>query len=178
MPIRIGRAADTECRAYRPQVRQSQESREVGGGILQSCAAFDCKEKARQRVFAARHSPSTGGSEFFGPLWPPRRMHRGVSDVQSLAQLVGMPKLEGPQTIAEQFERYLAEYDNYDYFFIHYKYTDMYGEDGNFAAKRKAIEELDAALPILLRRRPDVLAITGDHRHLASSKVIPGTHNL
>jgi 2,3-bisphosphoglycerate-independent phosphoglycerate mutase len=82
---------------------------------------------------------------------------------KGLAQLVGMTKLEGAQTIAEQFERYLAEYDNYDYFFIHFKYTDMYGEDGNFAAKRKAIEELDAALPILLRRRPDVLAITGDH---------------
>jgi len=82
---------------------------------------------------------------------------------KGLAQLVGMTKLEGPQTIAEQFERYLKEYDNYDYFFIHYKYTDMYGEDGNFAAKRKAIEELDAALPILLRKKPDVLAITGDH---------------
>ena len=65
--------------------------------------------------------------------------------------------------IAEQFERYLAEYDNYDYFFIHYKYTDMHGEDGNFLAKKKAIEEFDAALPILLRKRPDVLAITGDH---------------
>ena len=82
---------------------------------------------------------------------------------KGLAQLVGMTKLEGPQTIAEQFERYLAEYDNFDFFFIHYKYTDMYGEDGNFAAKRKAIEEFDAALPILLRKKPDVLAITGDH---------------
>jgi 2,3-bisphosphoglycerate-independent phosphoglycerate mutase len=82
---------------------------------------------------------------------------------KGLAQLVGMTKLEGPQTIAEQFERYLAEYDNYDYFFIHYKYTDMYGEDGNFPAKRKAIEDLDAALPILLRKKPDVLAVTGDH---------------
>jgi 2,3-bisphosphoglycerate-independent phosphoglycerate mutase len=39
----------------------------------------------------------------------------------------------------------------------------MYGEDGNFAAKKKAIEDFDAALPILLRKRPDVLAITGDH---------------
>ncbi len=82
---------------------------------------------------------------------------------KGLAQLVGMTKLEGPQTIAEQFERYADEYGNYDYFFIHYKYTDMYGEDGNFSAKKKAIEDFDAALPILLRRKPDVLAITGDH---------------
>ena len=82
---------------------------------------------------------------------------------KGLAQLVGMTKVEGPQTIAEQFERYLAEYDNYDYFFIHYKYTDMHGEDGNFEAKKKAIEEFDAALWILLQKRPDVLVITGDH---------------
>jgi 2,3-bisphosphoglycerate-independent phosphoglycerate mutase len=82
---------------------------------------------------------------------------------KGLAQLVGMTKLEGPQSIAEQFERYLKEYANYDYFFIHFKYPDMYGEDGNFDAKKKAIEELDAALPILLRKRPEVLAVTGDH---------------
>jgi len=82
---------------------------------------------------------------------------------KGLSQLVGMVKIEGPQTIKEQFERYLAEYDNYDFFFIHYKYTDKAGEDGNFAAKRKAIEDFDAALPILLRKMPDVLAITGDH---------------
>jgi len=82
---------------------------------------------------------------------------------KGLAQLVGMKKIEGPQTIAEQFQRYVAEFENYDYFFIHYKYTDMYGEDGNFDAKKKAIEEFDAALPILLKNKPDVLAITGDH---------------
>jgi len=82
---------------------------------------------------------------------------------KGLAQLVGMKKIEGPATIAEQFERYLKEYDNFDFFFIHYKYTDKFGEDGNFAAKKKAIEDFDAALPILLRKKPDVLAITGDH---------------
>ncbi len=82
---------------------------------------------------------------------------------KGLAQLVGMTKIEGPQTIAEQFERYVKEYDKYDYFFIHYKYTDKAGEDGNFAAKVKAIEDLDAALPILMAKKPDVLAITGDH---------------
>ena len=82
---------------------------------------------------------------------------------KGLAQLVGMKKIEGPQTIREQFERYVAEYDRHDYFFIHYKYTDKSGEDGNFEAKKKAIEELDAALPVLLSKRPHVLAITGDH---------------
>jgi len=82
---------------------------------------------------------------------------------KGLAQLVGMRKIEGPQTMAEQFERYLTEYGNYDFFFIHYKYTDKAGEDGSFAAKKKAIEDFDAALPILLKKKPDVLAITGDH---------------
>lgn len=82
---------------------------------------------------------------------------------KGLSQLVGMKKIEGPQSIAEQFERYLTEYANYDFFFIHYKYTDKAGEDGNFSAKKRAIEDFDAALPILLKKRPDVLAITGDH---------------
>src|SRR5437667_6625035 len=82
---------------------------------------------------------------------------------KGLAQLVGMRKLEGSLTIAQQFDRYLAEYDNYNFFFIHYKYTDMHGEDGNFEGKKKAIEDFDAALPILMKKKPDVLAITGDH---------------
>lgn len=82
---------------------------------------------------------------------------------KGLAQLVGMQKIEGSQTIEEQFSSYLAEYDRHDFFFIHYKYTDMYGEDGNFVAKVRAIEDFDAALPTLLRKKPDVLAITGDH---------------
>jgi 2,3-bisphosphoglycerate-independent phosphoglycerate mutase len=82
---------------------------------------------------------------------------------KGLSQLVGMKKIEGPQSIAEQFERYLTAYDNFGFFFIHYKYTDKAGEDGNFAAKKEAIEAFDAALPILLKKRPDVLAITGDH---------------
>ena len=82
---------------------------------------------------------------------------------QGLAKLVGMNKEVGPQSISDQFSRYLEVYDRYDYFFIHYKYTDMYGSGGNFEGKKKAIEDLDAALPILMKKRPDVLAITGDH---------------
>src|SRR5439155_24634186 len=70
---------------------------------------------------------------------------------KGLAQLVGMTKLEGPQTIAEQFERYLAEYDQYDFFFIHYKYTDMHGEEGNFEDKKEPSEDFDGGRPILFR---------------------------
>ncbi len=82
---------------------------------------------------------------------------------KGLAQLVGMTRIEGTRTIREQFARYLQIYNEYDFFFIHYKHTDMYGEDGNFDAKKQAIEELDEALPVLLEKRPEVLAITGDH---------------
>lgn len=89
---------------------------------------------------------------------------------KGLAQLVGMEKIEGPQSIREQFETYVKEHDNYDYFFIHYKYTDKHGEDGNFDAKKKAIEDLDAALPVLLGKKPDVLVITGDHSTPVSMK--------
>lgn len=89
---------------------------------------------------------------------------------KGLAQLVGMTKLEGAQTITEQFETYKKEYDNYDFFFIHYKYTDKAGEDGNFEAKKKAIEDFDAALPILMEKKPDVLVITGDHSTPCSMK--------
>jgi 2,3-bisphosphoglycerate-independent phosphoglycerate mutase len=82
---------------------------------------------------------------------------------KGLAQLVGMTRIEGPQTIAAQFERYLEIHADFDFFFIHYKYTDKAGEDGDFNAKIRAIEEFDAALPILLVNKPDVIAITGDH---------------
>lgn len=82
---------------------------------------------------------------------------------KGLAQLVGMAKLEGFQSIEEQFRSYLSEREQYDFFFIHFKASDMHGEDGNFEAKKRAIEELDGALPILLQKKPDVLAITGDH---------------
>src|SRR5207247_3506001 len=37
---------------------------------------------------------------------------------KGLSQLVGMAKIEGPQTIAEQFEKYLELHDRFDFFFI------------------------------------------------------------
>ena len=59
-----------------------------------------------------------------------------------------------------RFERLWA---HYDFFFLHYKYTDSTGEDGNFAAKVETIERLDAEVPRIRALGPDVLIVTGDH---------------
>jgi 2,3-bisphosphoglycerate-independent phosphoglycerate mutase len=54
-------------------------------------------------------------------------------------------------------------WNDYDFFFIHFKYTDSTGEDGNFEAKAKRSEELDAAIPSITALKPTVLIVTGDH---------------
>jgi 2,3-bisphosphoglycerate-independent phosphoglycerate mutase len=51
----------------------------------------------------------------------------------------------------------------YDFFFVHFKYTDSTGEDGNFPAKVEMIERLDAEIPKVRALKPDVLIVTGDH---------------
>jgi 2,3-bisphosphoglycerate-independent phosphoglycerate mutase len=43
------------------------------------------------------------------------------------------------------------------------KKTDAAGEDGNFDAKRAAIEETDAFIPRLVEKNPEVLVVTSDH---------------
>lgn len=84
-------------------------------------------------------------------------MYRG------LARLVGMTVVEPGKTLADQFEVARQEWGKYDFFFIHYKYTDSTGEDGNFAKKVSMIEALDAEIPKLMGLNPDVLIVTGDH---------------
>jgi 2,3-bisphosphoglycerate-independent phosphoglycerate mutase len=92
-------------------------------------------------------------------------MYRGVS------QLVGMDqiKFEG-ETPTDEFKAVADHWNDYDFFFVHIKKTDSYGEDGNFDGKVKVIEGVDAALPGLLALKPDVLIITGDHSTPAKLK--------
>ncbi len=85
-------------------------------------------------------------------------MYKGVS------RLIGMDVIEvegeGPKA---EFETAGKHWQDYDFFFIHIKKTDSYGEDGNLDAKAKIIEGVDQALPTLLDLKPDVLIVTGDH---------------
>ncbi|MDX1964869.1 MAG: 2,3-bisphosphoglycerate-independent phosphoglycerate mutase [Pirellulales bacterium] len=82
---------------------------------------------------------------------------------KGLARLVGMNLLGKCQTLAEQIDTLKQYWEQYDFFFIHFKYTDSTGEDGNFPAKVQRIEELDAALPGITALNPTVLIVTGDH---------------
>jgi len=82
---------------------------------------------------------------------------------KGLAHLVGMEIIGQAQTLAEQMDVLAANWSKYDFFFIHFKYTDSTGEDGNFDAKVKKIEELDAAIPRITALKPKVLIVTGDH---------------
>jgi 2,3-bisphosphoglycerate-independent phosphoglycerate mutase len=84
-------------------------------------------------------------------------MYRG------LAKLVSMetPSLEG--SVEDEINFLKQEYGRYDFFFVHVKKVDSYGEDGNFEGKAARIEEFDQLLPMILQLKPDVLIITGDH---------------
>ena len=84
-------------------------------------------------------------------------MYRG------LARLVSMDVLDAGQTLDEQMDRLKAAWDDYDFFFVHFKYTDSTGEDGNFDAKVERTEQVDGCIPAIEALGPDVLIVTGDH---------------
>jgi 2,3-bisphosphoglycerate-independent phosphoglycerate mutase len=82
---------------------------------------------------------------------------------KGLARLAGMTLVGRAQSLDEQIETLAGCWNDYDFFFLHFKYTDSTGEDGNFSEKVRRTEELDSAIPRIERLRPDVLIVTGDH---------------
>ncbi len=84
-------------------------------------------------------------------------MYRG------LARLVGMntPVVNG--TVEDQISFLKEHYNEYDFFFLHVKKVDSYGEDGNFEGKAQRLEEFDKLLPEILKLNPEVVVVTGDH---------------
>ncbi len=82
---------------------------------------------------------------------------------KGLARLAGMTLVGEATTLAEQLDTLAACWNDFDFFFLHFKYTDSTGEDGAFERKVERIEELDAAIPRIESLGPDVLIVTGDH---------------
>jgi len=84
-------------------------------------------------------------------------MYRGI------CRLLGM---EVPPVGDRQGQLRLLEerFEEFDFAYFHVKETDSRGEDGDFQAKVRVIEEVDReVLPRVLALNPDVLVITGDH---------------
>ena len=92
-------------------------------------------------------------------------MYRG------LGRLVGMQVLKTGETIEGEIETLRKNFDRSDFFFLHIKKTDSYGEDGNFAKKVQVIEHSDKLLPRIRKLGFDVIAVTGDHSTPAVMKV-------
>lgn len=84
-------------------------------------------------------------------------MYRGVS------KLVGMDSPPAPDSYEGEIDLLEENWNDYDFFFVHIKKTDSYGEDGSFDKKVHEIEKVDALLPRILALDPSVLIITGDH---------------
>ena len=84
-------------------------------------------------------------------------MYRG------LASVANMEIIPTGTTFADEVDTLQANWDNHDFFFIHYKPADAAGEDGDFDAKVKRLEELDVHIPRILELQPDVLMVAGDH---------------
>jgi 2,3-bisphosphoglycerate-independent phosphoglycerate mutase len=82
---------------------------------------------------------------------------------KGLARLVGMQIVGEAKTLDEEIQLLERHWSAYDFFFIHFKYTDSSGEDGDFAAKVRRTEEVDAVMPRITALKPDVLIVTGDH---------------
>jgi 2,3-bisphosphoglycerate-independent phosphoglycerate mutase len=89
-------------------------------------------------------------------------MYRG------LAKLVGMTVLDTGTSYDDQLATLRDCWKEFDFFFVHYKYADSAGEDGNFEAKTAALEAFDRYVPALQDLGADVLIIAGDHSTPAS----------
>ncbi len=82
---------------------------------------------------------------------------------KGLAKLVGMETVEVGPAVEDLLDTLDKIYQDYNFFYIHVKKTDAAGEDGDFEAKKTAIEETDAHIPRLVDKNAEVLVVTSDH---------------
>lgn len=84
-------------------------------------------------------------------------MYRG------LATVANMTIIPTGHSFGDEVETLKESYDSHDFFFIHYKPADAAGEDGDFGAKVKTLEDLDPHIPQIRALNPDVFMVAGDH---------------
>jgi 2,3-bisphosphoglycerate-independent phosphoglycerate mutase len=94
-------------------------------------------------------------------------MYRG------LAHLAGMKVIPTGKSFDDELGTLEKNFDEHDFFFLHYKPADAAGEDGDFDAKVEALEYIDAQIPRLLQQDIHTLIVAGDH----STPAIMGVHS-
>jgi 2,3-bisphosphoglycerate-independent phosphoglycerate mutase len=80
-----------------------------------------------------------------------------------IARLLGMAVSAPSHSWDDAILDLKSSWDEFDYFYLHYKATDSAGEDGDFDRKMAAIELIDASIPQIADLGPGVLCVTGDH---------------
>jgi 2,3-bisphosphoglycerate-independent phosphoglycerate mutase len=91
-------------------------------------------------------------------------------DYKGVSRLVGMDICEELKDLKDQVKELQKNWKDYDFFFIHHKYSDSKGEDGDFKAKVAEIEKVDGIIQDIVSLKPDVLIVTGDHSTPAKMK--------
>ncbi|MBN2354015.1 MAG: 2,3-bisphosphoglycerate-independent phosphoglycerate mutase [Spirochaetales bacterium] len=91
-------------------------------------------------------------------------------DYKGVSRLVGMDVIEDVPDLEAQIATLNRIWKDHNFFFVHHKYTDSKGEDGDFQAKVAEIEKVDKVIPRLLALKPDVIIVTGDHSTPAKMK--------
>ena len=94
-------------------------------------------------------------------------MYRG------LATVAGMEVIPTGRIFADEVETLRQNLHAHDFFFLHYKPCDAAGEDGDFDAKVKRLEELDPFIPQIRELGADALVVAGDH----STPAIMASHS-
>ena len=82
---------------------------------------------------------------------------------QGIARAVGMDVLPAGDSLEAEVAALEEHFGDYDFFYLHVKWTDAAGEDGRFEEKARVLEAVDEIFPRLRSLRPQVLAVAGDH---------------
>src|SRR5215469_1150340 len=160
-------AVGAKPKPARPRIPRAETTAGIVNGFLDQ--AFDrLKEHSTANALVLRGFSMLPSIPSFHELYGLRSAALAVYPMyKGLARMVG---LDCGKTLSDQLQTLETHWESYDYFFIHYKYTDSCGEDGDFLSKVNHIETLDSSIGALVRLDPAVLAITGDHSTPAGLK--------
>jgi len=156
-------ATGVEAHDPEPTSEKGSKTAEVAKEFIRQALAL-LKEQASANAILMRgfaelpHIPSM--AERFGLRPAAMAVY---PDYKGVSRLVGMEVIDGLKDLNDQAQALKQCWDEYDFFFVHHKYADSRGEDGDFQAKVAEIEKVDGFVPEIMARRPDVLIVTGDH---------------